>query len=65
MLLLMTKIICMSKEILDTIKEIKKDCELLKKEDSLTSFGEGQLKMADILLEIMEKWINEEWINEE
>jgi len=50
---------CLPKELFDTIKEIKKDCETLKKEKDLTEFGEGQLYFAKILIEIVDKWKKE------
>jgi hypothetical protein len=49
----------MPKEILDTIEEVKKDCDKLKEEKGLTAFGEGQLYLANILMEIGDKWREE------
>lgn len=49
----------MPKEILDTIEQVKADCEKLKKERDLTAFGEGQLQLANILMDIMNKWREE------
>ena len=50
---------CLPKELLDTIEKIKEDCEKLKKDKDLTSFGEGQLHMANILKDIIMKWRKE------
>lgn len=55
----MAIIMCLPKELLDTIEEIKVDCEKLKKEKDLNSFGEGQLHMANILTDIIVKWRKE------
>ena len=55
----MTKIMTLPKEILDTIEQVKSDCEKLKKENGLTVFGEGQLQLANILMDIMDKWREE------
>jgi len=46
---------CVSKEFLDTIEEIRDDCERLKKKKDLTEFGEGQLYFAKILMDIVGK----------
>ena len=55
----MTIIMCLPKELFDTIEEIKVDCEKLKKEKDLNSFGEGQLHLANILTDIIVKWRKE------
>jgi len=55
----MTIIMCFPKELLDTIEQVKSDCEELKKEKGLTAFGEGQLQLANILIDIVDKWREE------
>ncbi len=46
-------------EVIETIEQIKADCERLKKEKGLTAFGEGQLQLANILMDIINKWRKE------
>lgn len=52
----MTILMALPKEILDTIEQIKAECEILKKENGLTAFGEGQLQLANILIDILHEW---------
>ncbi|MCH7759571.1 KH domain-containing protein [Patescibacteria group bacterium] len=41
------------------IEKVKDECERLKKEKDLTSFGEGQLHLVNILIDIIDKWKKE------
>lgn len=52
----MTFITVMPKEIFDTIEQVKADCEKLKQEKGLTAFGEGQLQLANILMDFVNEW---------
>lgn len=55
----MTILMSLPKELLNTIEKVKDECEKLKKEKDLTSFGEGQLYLVNILMNIMNKWREE------
>jgi hypothetical protein len=54
-MVLMAILMYLPKELFDTIKEIKEDCERLKKEKDLTEFGEGQLYLIKIFEEICKR----------
>jgi len=46
-------------EIIETIEQVKADCEKLEKEGNLTEFGRGQLQLTNILIEIGDRWRRE------